>query len=47
MAKRPAAVDRASWRKQRSETWRRRTWILNVLMAAAILAVLVRYFASS
>lgn len=47
MAKRPADVDRASWRAERNETWRRRNWILNVLMVAAIIAVLVRYFASS
>ena len=45
MAKRPPGVDRATWQSQRAEVWRRRNWILNALMIAAIAAVLLRYCA--
>lgn len=44
MAKRPADVDRETWLRERSEIWRRRNRMLNILMVAAILVVLWRYF---
>jgi hypothetical protein len=46
VAKRPSGTDKQTWRAQRNETWRRRNRILNILMVAAIIAVLVRYFAT-
>jgi hypothetical protein len=40
-------MDPAEWRVQRSELWRRRNRVLNVLMVLAIAAVLARYLLSS
>jgi hypothetical protein len=36
-------MERETWLKERQQTWARRNRILNVLMALAIVAVLVRY----
>lgn len=47
MARRPPGVDREAWLEERARVWRRRNWVLNVLMLGAITAVLVRYCQSS
>ena len=46
MMKRPPGMDRATWRVERDAVWRRRNRIFTIFMIAAVIAVLVRYFAS-
>ena len=46
MLKRPQGIDREIWRSERNSVWRRRNRMLNLLMIAAIVAVLVRYFST-
>ncbi len=43
MARRPPGEERKAWLEERTRVWARRNRILNVLMLAAIVAVLVRY----
>jgi hypothetical protein len=43
VAKRPEGVDPETWHRERARVWARRNRILNVLMLAAIVAVLIRY----
>ena len=44
MLKKPEGVDRETWLREREQTWRRRNWVLNGLILAAIAVVALRYF---
>jgi hypothetical protein len=44
MTRRPDNVDPEVWKAQRAAYWKRVNRILNVLMAAAILFLIARYF---
>ena len=42
MAKRPRGTDPEQWQVERSRVWRRRNWVLNVLMLSVIIAIYLR-----
>ena len=44
MAKRPPGKDRAEWRRERDQIWRRRNRVITTLMIVAIVLLVARYY---